>query len=554
MANTRSFEIAGFTSIAPELREELRGLISQMLEVDDINRPERCEKILDLIERNCSFTRKSPVLHEFTAIIIEYLLQYFLRVKCSHESDIYHFLGLLNHTPITPESPYYHTLLTNIKPISDVDPGTLDKFNRLQLLYIFTENMDFDNARLLLAELEQVLSREHAQLWVLLNLAKARILKQDNRIKELFRMRLLLIVETYEVDSCDSAINFLLRWIMVVNWQRQTVLKKALLMRVYQSIADQRSLNCAVVLYELFALEDRLVPPSEKLAYQKKLIKFPASILNVQQLQTLYFFAGNYNNGVQSHFKESIQNYQYSNYFLHKCWEHLLGLSRFMRIQTKPECYYSAMPYLDVRIHELSNQVSMQNNAYVESLQADYGKIEELYQKVGELSLTDSLTGLRNRRYLENNLFQMVVLAARHKVPVCFSMLDIDFFKLTNDTFGHQAGDYVLKELAHILISEFRKSDIIIRYGGEEFLVILFDSDVERSSLIMDGLRQKIAQHSFEFRHHTIPVTVSIGISCDNSQDPRHSDLNKFIAHADSALYKAKNDGRNRLIVYSPHM
>jgi diguanylate cyclase (GGDEF)-like protein len=222
-----------------------------------------------------------------------------------------------------------------------------------------------------------------------------------------------------------------------------------------------------------------------------------------------------------------------------------------MRLHLEPECYFRAMPYLDIRIHELSNQVSMQNNAYVESLQDDYNKIEELYERVGELSLTDSLTGLRNRRYLENNLFQMVVLAARHKVPVCFSIIDIDFFKLTNDTFGHLAGDYVLKELAKVLINEFRKSDIIIRYGGEEFLVILFDSDMERSKRIMDDLRQKISQYNFEYRHHVIPITVSIGISCDNTQDPNHSDLNKFITHADMAMYKAKSEGRNRLSVYT---
>ncbi|MCK9310517.1 MAG: GGDEF domain-containing protein, partial [Candidatus Cloacimonetes bacterium] len=225
--------------------------------------------------------------------------------------------------------------------------------------------------------------------------------------------------------------------------------------------------------------------------------------------------------------------------------------SLFMRNHLDAERYIKAMPFLDIRIHELSNQVSMQNNAYVESLQADYNKIEELYEKVGELSLTDSLTGLRNRRYLENNLFQMVVLASRHKVPICFTMIDIDFFKLTNDTYGHPAGDYVLKELAKILTNKFRKSDIIIRYGGEEFLVILFDSSLERSVGIMEELRQNIAQHSFVFRNQVIPVTVSIGISSGDTQEPNHTDLNTFISHADIAMYQAKNDGRNRLAVYT---
>ncbi|PKN72439.1 MAG: GGDEF domain-containing protein [Candidatus Cloacimonetes bacterium HGW-Cloacimonetes-3] len=551
MHTSRSFEIAGFTSIDISVREEIKSLIGKLIAVDDVSRPDVAGSILQIVENHCAFDNNDPLLCEFSGLIIDYMLSYFLSVKSSHESVLYHFLGLINHSLVTAESPYYHTLQENLKPVIAEFPQAMELYDRLQLLYIFTENHDFDSARTLINELESVVTRQQAQLWVLFHLAKARVLRHENKIKELMRMRLLMIVETYEVDSSDSAINFLLRWIIVINWQRHTVMKKALLMRVYGRISDQKSLNCAFVLYELFTFEDRLVPSAEKLGYQKKLIKFPASILNVQQLQILYFFAGNYSCGVQSHFKESIQNYQYSNYFLHKCWERLLSLSSFMRKHMEPEQYYKAMPFLDIRIHELSDQVSMQNNAYVESLQADYNKIEELYEKVGELSLTDSLTGLRNRRYLENNLFQMVVLAARHKVPVCFSMIDIDFFKLTNDTFGHLAGDYVLKELAKILINEFRKSDIIIRYGGEEFLVILFDSDVDRSIRIMDDLRLKISQYNFEYRHHVIPVTVSIGISCDNTQDPNHSDLNKFITHADTAMYQAKNEGRNRLAVFT---
>ncbi|MDD2227922.1 MAG: GGDEF domain-containing protein [Candidatus Cloacimonetes bacterium] len=551
MTPTHSFEIAGFTSIAIETREEIRNLVGALLSSDDKSRPAVADDIMELVGKHCSFKPKDPDLCEFSGLIIDFLLSYFLKVKSSHESELYHFLGLLNHSPITSDSPYYQTLVNNLQPIIEEYPDTLKVYDRLQLMYVFTENNDIENAKALLRELEQVVSRKQAQLWVLLHLGKARILRQDNQLQELLRMRMLMIVESYEVDGSDSAINFILRWIIVNNWQKQSLMKKALLMRIYERVRDQKSLNSAVALYELFSLEDRLVPPSEKLGYQKKLIKFPASILNVQQLQILYFFAGNYSSGMQSHFKESIQNYQYSNYFLHKCWERLLNVSRFMRDNLKPECYFKAMPYLDIRIHELSNHVSMQNNAYVESLQADYNKIEELYVQVGELSLTDSLTGLRNRRYLENNLFQMVVLATRHKVPVCFSMIDIDFFKITNDTFGHSAGDFVLKELAKILLSEFRKSDIIIRYGGEEFLVILFDSDLERSIRIMEELRLKIAQYSFVYRNQVIPVTVSIGISCDNTPEPSHGDLNKFISHADLAMYQAKNEGRNRLAIYT---
>ena len=551
MTQTHSIEIAGFTSIDPKIREELRVLVGKLIIADDKTRLTVVDSILKLADKLCSFQAKDSASCEFSGLIIDFMLSYFLKVRCSHESELFHFLGLLNHTPITLDSPYYQKLVNNLCPSMEACPDTMKVFDRLQLLYIFTANGDFDNAKVLFEELEPLVSRKDTHLWVFYHLSKARILQHDNQLRELMRMRMLKIVEVYDVDGTDSAINFILRWIMAINWHKQSLMKKALLMRIYERVNDQKSLNTAIVLYELFALEDRLVPPAEKLGYQKKLIKFPASILNVHQLQILYFFAGNYSSGIQSHFKESIQNYQYSNYFLHKCWENILSVSLFMRNHLDAERYIKAMPFLDIRIHELSNQVSMQNNAYVESLQADYNKIEELYEKVGELSLTDSLTGLRNRRYLENNLFQMVVLASRHKVPICFTMIDIDFFKLTNDTYGHPAGDYVLKELAKILTNKFRKSDIIIRYGGEEFLVILFDSSLERSVGIMEELRQNIAQHSFVFRNQVIPVTVSIGISSGDTQEPNHTDLNTFISHADIAMYQAKNDGRNRLAVYT---
>lgn len=517
---------------------------------DDTQRPLIAQQIADDIGKYCDYSIHNHLHCEYSSLIIDCLLSYLLEVKNSHESEYYHFLCLLNHVPVTRESPYYQVLVKGLQSEDGNSNNLFEQFDRLQLLYILTENKDFNNATVLYEEVQSTVSRTQLQLWSLLKLCQAKILRHRDSMIELLQMQLSLTVEAYHIDGPDSAINFVIRWIMGINWQKQGLIKKALLMRILDKINEQKNLNCAMVLYELYKMEDRLVPSAEKLMYQKKLIKFPASTLNVQQLQSLYFFAGNYNCGVETRFKESIQNYQYSNYFLHKSWDRLLSLSRFMREHLDDHNYYTAMPYLDNRIQDLSNQVSLQNNAYVESLQADFDKIEELYEKVGELSLTDSLTGLRNRRYLDGNLFQMVVLASRHKVPVCFSMIDIDFFKLVNDSYGHITGDYVLKELARLLSSEFRKSDIIIRYGGEEFLVILFDSSLERSERIMEEFRKQIEMHSFEWRNQIIPITISIGIACDENHEPVLNDLSKFIARADSALYVAKNSGRNKVAIH----
>jgi len=547
-----SFEIAGFTSIEPGSRVALKKLIADLIAGNEEDSAGIVEAIVQMVGSACDYSTQHPLHCEYSGLIIDYLLNYFLVVRNSHESEFYHFLNLMNHVPITVDSPFYHPMLKTLRPIIDKDPGLLELFNRLQMLYIFTENRDYENANLLMEELEPLVNKDHLQYWVLFQICKARMLRYQNNFAELMRMHLWMILEAYNVDGSDCALNLILRWILATNWQKLGVIKKALLMRIHDRIGEQKSLNGAIVLYELFSMEDRLVPSSEKTSYQKRLIKFPATILNVQQLHSLYFFAGYYYCGVLSKFKDSIQNYQYSNYFLHKSWERLLTLSRFMREQLDTDTYYKAMPYLDARIREWSKQASLQNNAYVESLQANFDTIESLYEKVGELSLTDSLTGLRNRRFLDGNLLQMVILAARHKVPICFSMIDIDLFKLANDSFGHLAGDFVLKELSKLLINEFRKSDVIVRYGGEEFLVILFDSDNERSKEIMEGLRAKVESHSFDYRGNVIPITISIGIACDQNLDPQQHDLNKSISCADSALYTAKSNGRNSVAVYIP--
>jgi diguanylate cyclase (GGDEF)-like protein len=555
MTNTKSehehgFEVAGFTSLDPETRLILKTHVSSLFDAGDAEKEEIIGEIVDIVGSACRHSLKNPLYCEFSALIIDYLLSFFLEVRSANQSRFFEFLNLLNHVPVTQESPYYQYVLRALAPFLDEKPDLLNLFNRLQMLYILTEIRDFENAEKLNVNLEQEVDKKQLSLWVMVKLAKARLLRNQDNLDDLLQMHLSFIIEAYQTEGSECALNFILRWILAINWHRRAIIKKTLLMRIHDRIGDQKNLNSAMVLYELFSMEDKLVPSSEKLQYQKKLIRYPATILNVQQLHSLYFFAGNYHCGVLARFKESIQDYQYSNYFLHKSWERLLSLSRFMRLYLDTAMYYSSMPHLDARIQELSNQVSLQNNAYVESLQANFDTIQELYEKVGELSLTDSLTGLKNRRYLSDNLFQMVVLAARHRVPVCFSMLDIDFFKLTNDTHGHQAGDFVLKELGHLLVSEFRKSDVVVRYGGEEFLVILFDSDDQRSFEIMNDLRIKIERHSFEYRGRLIPTTVSIGIACDINVEPQHADLGKCISRADSALYKAKNSGRNRVEVY----
>ncbi|CAM2964539.1 TPA: diguanylate cyclase [Legionella pneumophila] len=164
-------------------------------------------------------------------------------------------------------------------------------------------------------------------------------------------------------------------------------------------------------------------------------------------------------------------------------------------------------------------------------------------------SIRDPLTGLYNRRYLEDFLFKQLHQAERTKASFAILMLDLDHFKKINDTFGHDAGDLVLKELGQILNSDIRLGDIAARYGGEEFVLLLYDIDAQAAKMKAEILRSAISNLQVKYGAQPVgQITASIGISVypDDAKSPA-----EVIEAADKALYQAKNKGRNKVILFS---
>jgi len=162
------------------------------------------------------------------------------------------------------------------------------------------------------------------------------------------------------------------------------------------------------------------------------------------------------------------------------------------------------------------------------------------------LAMRDEVTGLMNRRMLLASLAQQLSAAKRHGQPLSVQLLDIDFFKRVNDTYGHLSGDKVLKAIAGVLEQRGREQDCVGRFGGEEFLIILPNTEAEGALTMAEALRSAVEGHSFEaVSGEPIAITVSIGL-CALSQlpDPHCDDL---IGAADKALYRAKASGRNRV-------
>ena len=191
--------------------------------------------------------------------------------------------------------------------------------------------------------------------------------------------------------------------------------------------------------------------------------------------------------------------------------------------------------------HELKARVRTQirRKRYAE-------RLRDNVQMSIEMAVTDALTGLYNRRYMETHVGALVEQAAARGKPLTVLVLDIDYFKAINDTHGHDAGDDVLREFAVRIRKSIRGIDLACRYGGEEFVVVMPETDMAVATMVAERLRRRIASDPFPIQESArkVEVTISIGIAGLTRSDTAAS----MIKRADQALYRAKRDGRNRVV------
>lgn len=198
---------------------------------------------------------------------------------------------------------------------------------------------------------------------------------------------------------------------------------------------------------------------------------------------------------------------------------------------TRQDIDYASFRYFDIMISEL----------------LAIFKLKYQYTEKEFISVLDGLTGLYNRRQFEIGLEQEFNRTKRHPSDFSLAILDIDFFKKVNDTYGHQYGDYVLKTVAELMKSAFRKTDLLYRYGGEELVIIMPETNIEGGIIPVQRLRRSVEDYTFNYNGIKSKVTVSIGLTMNYQEFKTTSELLKS---ADNALYKAKEAGRNRVILH----
>lgn len=203
---------------------------------------------------------------------------------------------------------------------------------------------------------------------------------------------------------------------------------------------------------------------------------------------------------------------------------------------------YLPKPYNEL---ELNARIyaSLRTKALQDELRMKNKQLEELLGRVEYMAITDALTGLYNRRRFHAVLLKEFERSKRYGTPFSLIMLDIDHFKEVNDDYGHNAGDTVLKEVSNILVKSIREIDTASRFGGEEFMVVLPNTEKENARIVAERMRVGIELHRLQEVDRMI--TVSIGVA--GLPDPGIANEDKLIRCADYALYCAKQNGRNRI-------
>ncbi len=194
------------------------------------------------------------------------------------------------------------------------------------------------------------------------------------------------------------------------------------------------------------------------------------------------------------------------------------------------------------QLGDISEKVAEKNR----QLFAENNNLRSEIERLKKINFIDALTGIYNKKFLKIRLGEEFAKARRYGSPLSSIFIDLDDFKAINDTYGHIFGDKLLKEVAIVLEGLCRSEDVLVRFGGEEFVILMSDTTASEALIFADRIRRKVASHIFLYRDIAISVSASLGASTLNNDDFEYvSDPEELIAMADKAMYMVKQNGKN---------
>lgn len=206
--------------------------------------------------------------------------------------------------------------------------------------------------------------------------------------------------------------------------------------------------------------------------------------------------------------------------------------------------------------HRLIQQMEMQISSRTSELERLVTETQRLKEYYVSMSMHDQLTGLHNRRYFYDQVELAIAQHKRYQNPFCLLVMDIDYFKAVNDQYGHAFGDKVLIGVAETLKQQVRSTDILVRFGGEEFVVIFTNTSCDNGQTFAERIRTEIKALQWQMADTVVQITLSIGLHCTRleGREPEALDIDQIVHRADMAMYAAKANGRDRVELYREGM
>ncbi|MCL1826854.1 MAG: GGDEF domain-containing protein [Candidatus Cloacimonetes bacterium] len=290
--------------------------------------------------------------------------------------------------------------------------------------------------------------------------------------------------------------------------------------------------------------------PEIAMNYCAELLNCPIETLNFNEWYDVYLFCGEYYT-TRKNYEKAILSFSTSNSFFIDKWRQYVEKINSLQDFIPRTDYLEIKERLENKILELVSDYHLHYTFLLNSLKSAYDEVKELSNKNFNLAFADTLTGLNNRRYLHEQFEVLMESAIADGVPLSCLFIDLDNLKQINDKFGHNLGDVSILWASDMIKGYFKRSDIIVRYGGDEIVVILYETNKKIAKNLAEKIRKAIEKKVITVHEgQEIKITISVGVSeADPSELNDINLLDKLIREADKLCYIAKRKGRNRVVI-----